>query len=87
VVAVTSAEDAGRSGALLNARNYVLAYLACRLIAERYGQERLVALYGTYVDGGVTPAGGISRVLGVDEPTLTGQWAGYVERARTATLP
>jgi hypothetical protein len=70
-----------------DALNYVLAYLACRMIAERYGQAKLLALYETFADGTTVASTGISRVLGVDQATLTALWAKYVERARTATLP
>src|SRR5439155_9534143 len=67
-----------------DAGNYVLAWLACRLIAQRYGEAKLVALY-VAAGGGLGSA--LRQVLGVDEAALTAQWAKYVETARTATLP
>ncbi|MDT4987384.1 MAG: hypothetical protein QOI74_1478 [Micromonosporaceae bacterium] len=67
-------------------RNYVLAWLACRMIAQRYGEDRLVGLYDAF-SGGASPADVIRQVLGVDEATLDGQYVSYVERARGGVLP
>jgi len=66
-----------------DAHNYVLGWLACRLIAETYGEAKLVQLYENLSNG----AADMKQTLGVDEPTFTKQWASYVERARTSTLP
>ena len=67
-----------------DAVNYVLAWLSCRLIAQKYGEAKLVALY---VAAGSGLGAALRQVLGVDEAALTAQWAKYVETARTATLP
>jgi hypothetical protein len=64
-------------------RNYVLGWLACRLIAETYGEAKLVQLYENLSNGSAD----LRQTLGVDEATFTKQWSGYVERARTSTLP
>jgi hypothetical protein len=65
--------------------NYVLGWLACRMIAEQFGEAKLVALYDAF-NGPLSESAVLSQVLGVDEATLTSRWASYVERARTATL-
>jgi hypothetical protein len=61
-----------------DARNYVLGWLACRMIGQRYGEAKLVALYEA---AGTGPA--VKQILGVDEATLDAQYASYVERARS----
>jgi len=63
-------------------RNYVLGWLACRMIAQKYGEAKLVALYE-----GSTDAGAVRRVLGIDEATLDSQYVSYVEKARSGSLP
>jgi hypothetical protein len=64
-----------------DARNYVLGWLACRMIVERYGEAKLIALYETA--GGGTAA---QRVLGIDEKTLNERYVSYVEKARNGSL-
>lgn len=68
------------------ARNYVTAWLACRLIAQRYGQARLVALYEEFQH---TPGSAevFRRVLGIEESAFVTQWQRYVEQARSSRLP
>lgn len=62
--------------------NYVASWLACRLIAERYGEKRLVALYEAFGHQS-DQAAVVQSVLGVDLPTLVAQWQAYVAKART----
>ncbi|MEV4436834.1 hypothetical protein [Streptomyces sp. NPDC049555] len=62
--------DAGRL-----ARAYEGGWLACRLIAERWGEERLVAAYRAAGRGGLWGA------LGVSEAAFTAQWREYVAEA------
>ncbi len=63
-------------------RNYVLGWLACRMIAQKYGEAKLVALYEASGSGGA-----LRQVLGIDEATLDSQYVSYVEKARSGTLP
>ena len=67
-------------------RNYLTAWLACRLIAERYGEAKLVALYEAFqnTEDQTTV---MQQVLGTDLGSFTGMWRSYVARARTSTLP
>jgi hypothetical protein len=67
-------------------RNYVLGWLACRMIAQKYGEAKLVALYETFQPGR-NVGDEIKRVLGVDQSTLNGLYVSYVDRARTGSLP
>jgi hypothetical protein len=59
---------------------YEGAWLACRMIAERYGQKRLIALYVSYADGKSVPAAGeIKTTLGITEAELVKQWRSYLD--------
>jgi len=64
-------------------RNYALGWLACRYIAQTYGEAKLVELYQNLSSG----AADLRGTLGVDLATFTAGWANYVERARTSALP
>ncbi|GAA3280911.1 hypothetical protein Dvina_53120 [Dactylosporangium vinaceum] len=62
-------------------RNYVAGWLACRMIAERYTQDRLVAFYEAFqrlseVDSAAR------EVLGVSRVQLEQQWREYVDVQR-----
>ncbi|UGQ09990.1 hypothetical protein LO772_24275 [Yinghuangia sp. ASG 101] len=66
---------------------YEMGWLACRLIAERWGQEKLVAFYraaGTDGPGGGAPdqkarlAAAFADVLGTTPEEFTGAWIAYV---------
>lgn len=58
---------------------YEGAWLACRMIAERYGQKRLIALYSSLADGTPPPPGGdVRAILGIGEQRLTRQWRSYL---------
>jgi hypothetical protein len=59
---------------------YEGAWLACRMIAERYGQKRLIALYVAYADGKSVPeAEEIQATLGISEAELVKQWRVYLD--------
>jgi hypothetical protein len=58
---------------------YESAWLACRMIAERYGQAKLISLYVALSDQQAAPAtGDIKATLGITEGTLVRQWRGYL---------
>jgi hypothetical protein len=58
---------------------YEGAWLACRMIAERYGQKKLIALYVAYADDKTAPAAGeIKTTLGITEAELVKQWRSYL---------
>jgi hypothetical protein len=63
------------------ADNYLMAWLACRLIAQRYGRARLIALYAYFHDGDSPSVdGGLRRVLGVSLAQFTAAWRAYLKR-------
>jgi hypothetical protein len=58
---------------------YEGAWLACRLIAERYGEKQLVAFYAAVTDS--TGAGypeEMRDVLGIGQRALTRDWKAYL---------
>jgi hypothetical protein len=61
------------------ADNYVTAWLACRLIAQRYGQARLLALYAHFHDGGTVDSG-LKQVLGLSTARFTAAWQAYLRK-------
>ncbi|MCW2640120.1 MAG: hypothetical protein JWP76_2426, partial [Dactylosporangium sp.] len=73
-------------------RNYMLGWLACRMIVERYGEAKLLALYeaagsGSAGSGSAGSGSAVKQVLGVDAATLDKQYVSYVEKARSGSLP
>jgi hypothetical protein len=59
---------------------YEGAWLACRMIAERYGQKKLIALYVSYANSKSVPQSGqIKTTLGISETQLVKQWRAYLE--------
>ncbi|MFJ6795709.1 hypothetical protein [Streptomyces sp. NPDC091268] len=60
------------------ARAYEGAWLACRLIAERWGDAALVALYGRA--GREPQESALREVLGTDGAALTRAWQEYLSR-------
>jgi hypothetical protein len=68
-------------------RNYVLGWLACRMIVERYGEAKLLALYEASGSGSAGSDSAVKQVLGVDTATLDTQYVSYVEKARSGSLP
>jgi hypothetical protein len=60
--------------------NYAASWVACKMVADRYGEARLFALFEAARDGDVDAAA--RRVLGVGLAELTAQWRQHVQRAR-----
>lgn len=58
---------------------YVLGWLACRMIAERYGEDRLLALYRAF-DGQRDQDTVFSEVLGASTETISRDYAAYAAR-------
>lgn len=81
------------------APSYSGAWLACELIADRYGEQRLTALYVAAAGGRSAPgaagqgeerpdadaalARAMRSVLGTDVRTFTAQWRAYLESLAT----
>ncbi|HKT00098.1 MAG TPA: hypothetical protein VJT31_11245 [Rugosimonospora sp.] len=62
------------------ADNYLVAWLACRLIAQRYSQAKLIALYGFFHDGGsVSVDNGLRSTLGLSLDQFTAAWRSYLQ--------
>jgi hypothetical protein len=61
--------------------NYVTGWLACRMIAEKFGESKLIALYEAFetTSGEVTV---VDRTLGISRDELIRQWKAYVEKQR-----
>ncbi|MFG1859667.1 hypothetical protein [Microbispora bryophytorum] len=57
------------------AQAYEEAWLACRYIAARFGERRLVALYRATLREGIGPA--LREVLGLTADGLTREWRSY----------
>ena len=53
--------------------SYEAAWLACRLIAQQYGEDKLIAFYHR-ADRDSSTAGAFKAVLGTTERQFTGQW-------------
>jgi hypothetical protein len=59
---------------------YEGAWLACRMIAEHYGEKRLIALYVAYADSNSVPESGqIKATLDISETQLVKQWRAYLD--------
>jgi hypothetical protein len=59
---------------------YEGAWLACRMIAETYGQKQLIALYMSYADDKSTSADSqIKATLGITEAQLVKKWRAYLD--------
>jgi hypothetical protein len=56
---------------------YEEAWLACRMVAERYGEPTLVRLYRA---AGAQPESAFRRVLGVDAGEFTAMWRDYLRK-------
>ena len=59
--------------------SYEAAWLACRLLGQRYGEKRLIAFYRAADRTGST-SGPFRTVLGTDQRTFTRQWRGYLRQ-------
>ncbi|MFD0583565.1 hypothetical protein [Dactylosporangium darangshiense] len=61
-------------------RNYISGWLACRMIAETYGQDKLIAFYEAFMR--MSEVESVSReVLGVGQTQLEQQWRDFVAQA------
>ncbi|RYU09611.1 hypothetical protein [Nocardioides iriomotensis] len=58
--------------------SYESAWLACRLLAEQYGEKKLLAFYERADQDGSTKAA-FRDVLGTDERAFTESWRDYLE--------
>ncbi|MFD0686868.1 basic secretory family protein [Actinomadura fibrosa] len=72
----TAADFTGGSQRLSQA--YQEAWLACRMVADRYGEATLVRLYRTA--GRVPEAVALRDVLGLTRDRFTGLWRDYLKR-------
>jgi len=61
--------------------NYVTGWLGCRMISERYGQAKLIALYEAFQTSSSEDVV-IGRVLGISRADLVKQWQEYVAKQR-----
>jgi hypothetical protein len=66
-----------------SADNYVLSWLAVKMIALRYGQAKAFALY-EWFQGHSDADEGLRAVLGTSLSGLTAAWLAYLDKARTA---
>jgi hypothetical protein len=58
---------------------YEGAWLACRMIAERYGEKKLIALYATYANSTKSNAAGpIESTIGISEAQFVKRWRAYL---------
>ncbi|WP_157544960.1 peptidase MA family metallohydrolase [Microtetraspora fusca] len=68
--------EAFRPGASRLPQAYEEAWLACRYVADRYGERTLVALYRAARRHGIATA--LVETLGTDLAELTADWRGYL---------
>jgi hypothetical protein len=61
--------------------NYITAWLACRMIAETYGQDKLITLYERFQNTSVEDTV-VSQVLGISREQLVKDWQAYVAKQR-----
>src|SRR5262249_30179065 len=71
----TAADFAAEGGSL--GATYESAWLACRLVAVRYGEDRLVALYRRAERDPATRAA-FQDVLGTSQQAFTRSWRSYL---------
>lgn len=64
--------------------SYEAAWLACRLLGQKYGERRLIAFYRAADRTGST-SGPFRTVLGTDQRTFTRQWRGYLRQLAGAS--
>jgi hypothetical protein len=62
-------------------RNYIGAWLANKMIAEKYGQAKLIALYEDFQKTTSIDVA-VKETLGVEKAALDKQWQQYVDNAR-----
>ena len=59
--------------------SYESAWLACRLLAERYGEQELIAFYRE-VDEGMSIEEAFSRMLNTNQRAFTKEWQEYLRQ-------
>ncbi|HLL66795.1 MAG TPA: hypothetical protein VK453_13810 [Micromonosporaceae bacterium] len=64
-----------------NAHNYATAWVACRMIAEKYGEKKLLAYYESFQREPSEDANARS-MLGVTSETLVAEWQETIRRLR-----
>jgi hypothetical protein len=64
-----------------NSHNYVTAWVACRMIAEKYGEKKLIAYYESFMRAPSADANA-QATLGVNLATLTTQWQDAITKLR-----
>jgi Peptidase MA superfamily len=64
-----------------SADNYLLGWLACKLIAQKYGQAKLIALYDWFQDHS-DEDGGFRAALGISYSAFLGTWQNYLKTVR-----
>jgi hypothetical protein len=64
-----------------SADNYLRAWLACRLIVQRYGQAKLIALYDWF-KGHDSVDGGFRSVLGTSQGAFVAAWQANLQSLR-----
>jgi hypothetical protein len=62
-------------------RNYLSSFLANRMIAEKYGQDKLIAFYEAFQNVAEVESAA-RQVLGIGVSTLEQQWRDYVAQQR-----
>ncbi|MFG2086289.1 MULTISPECIES: hypothetical protein [unclassified Spirillospora] len=72
------AADAFSGGSARLSQSYQEAWLACRMVADRYGEATLVRLYRAA--GRVPEATALSDVLGLTRDRFTALWRDYLKR-------
>jgi hypothetical protein len=75
--ALPGAQEFDPANQLLGA-SYESAWLACRLLGERYGERKLIAFYEA-VDDGMSVDEAFPRLLGTSEREFTREWRAYLE--------
>ncbi len=59
--------------------SYEAAWLACRLIGARYGEQQLITFYDA-VDDGLPVEAAFAEILDTDQRTFTARWRDYLRR-------
>lgn len=62
--------------------NYVTSWLACRMLVERYGEAKVIALYTAFQQQGDQETN-LNAILGLGIAGLTTQWREYVKKRLT----
>jgi hypothetical protein len=61
--------------------NYITAWLACRMISEKYGEAKLIELYEKFQSTSVEDTV-VNQVLGISRAQLVTDWQAYVAKQR-----